>query len=327
MTEKNIKSDTEDDVDDEAEQNLKTRLKAYLFAAYATVAAAISQSAEEIAPQLRGLSLPQVSGRALKSLVLAGLLIGAAVAMPAAPFASDGPQTEPVEGETFEPVDDGPSLNGVSLNTLPSTYLGSGAEAPDPPKEVRASAGSQTMAVETAVVDGEPAIVLDDDRTHSGRWVSIETAWFEGAIGEVPDAAYIEHEENGKYAAPLQVRGESAAFYVREFSTNTVTFDGEVRLSGAEAGDGTQYEYDLNDTSGVDDPSINLTGLSNTQTVSDSGTGAASNPVSGNQPTEAQISVDFDDNTVNGGTSSSNGGTGTWEFDTFNLPDSDVITK
>ena len=127
MTEKNIKSDTEDDVDDEAEQNLKTRLKAYLFAAYATVAAAISQSAEEIAPQLRGLSLPQVSGRALKSLVLAGLLIGAAVAMPAAPFASDGPQTEPVEGETFEPVDDGPSLNGVSLNTLPSTYLSSGA--------------------------------------------------------------------------------------------------------------------------------------------------------------------------------------------------------
>ena len=330
MTEKNIKSDTEDDVDDEAEQNLKTRLKAYLFAAYATVAAAISQSAEEIAPQLRGLSLPQVSGRALKSLVLAGLLIGAAVAMPAAPFASDGPQTEPVEGETFEPVDDGPSLNGVSLNTLPSTYLGSGAEAPDPPKEVRASAGSQTMAVETAVVDGEPAIVLDDERTPDGRWVSIETSWLNEHVGEVPEVAYVDHESGNEYAAPLQVRGESAAFYVREFSTNTVTFDGEVRLSGAGAGDGTEYQYELGSTEDVDDPSINLTGLSNTQTVSDSGTGAASNSVSGNQPTEAQISVDFDDNetsTVNGGTSTSNYGIGTWEFDEFNLPDRDVITK
>jgi len=31
------------------------------------------------------------------------------------------------------------------------------------------------MAVETAVVDGEPAIVLDDERTPDGRWVSIET--------------------------------------------------------------------------------------------------------------------------------------------------------
>jgi|GEM_PF-5661018 len=330
MTDENTGTHSEDDDGDGSPAGLKQRAKTYAFAAYAWLRAQLAQPAQEIAPQLRGLSLPQVSGRALKSLVLAGLLIGAAVAMPAAPFASDGPQTEPVEGETFEPVDDGPSLNGVSLNTLPSTYLGSGAEAPDPPKEVRASAGSQTMAVETAVVDGEPAIVLDDERTPDGRWVSIETSWLNEHVGEVPEVAYVDHESGNEYAAPLQVRGESAAFYVREFSTNTVTFDGEVRLSGAGAGDGTEYQYELGSTEDVDDPSINLTGLSNTQTVSDSGTGAASNSVSGNQPTEAQISADFDDkeiSTVNGGTTTSNYGTGTWGFGTFNLPDSDVITK
>ena len=340
-------TDTTDDESD-GEQNdkkaLTTRAKLAVLALWAWVKprtksavdearSQLAQASDEIAPQLRGavddLHVPR---SALKPLGLAAVLLFAAVAMPAAPFASDGPQTEPVEGETFEPVDDGPSLNGVSLNTLPSTYLSSGAEAPDPPKEVRASAGSQTMAVETAVVDGEPAIVLDDERTPDGRWVSIETSWLNEHVGEVPEVAYVDHESGTEYAAPLQVRGESAAFYVREFSTNTVTFDGEVRLSGAGAGDGTEYQYELGSTEDVDDLSINLTGLSNTQTVSDSGTGAASNSVSGNQPTEAQISADFDNkeiSTVNsgGGPDTSNYGTGTWELDTLNLPDSDVITK
>ena len=339
-------TDTTDDESD-GEQNdkkaLTTRAKLAVLALWAWVKprtksavdearSQLAQASDEIAPQLRGavddLHVPR---SALKPLGLAAVLLFAAVALgPAAPFASDsGPVdngTEPVVGTTYEPVDEGEYRQVVTSRIGSLT-----SDAPPAPNEVRSSAGSQTMSVETTVIDGEPAIVLDDDRTHSGRWVSIETAWFEDAIGEVPDAAYIEHEDHGKYAAPIEVRGGQAAFFVRGFSTNTVTFDGEVTLSGAEAGDGTEYQYELGSTEDVDDPSINLTGLSNTQTVSDSGTGAASNSVSGNQPTEAQISADFDGEirTVNsgGGPDASNYGTGTWELDTFNLPDSDVITK
>jgi len=267
MTDKTTNPDSESDVEEEAEENLKTRAKAYLLAVYAYVAGAIAQSVEEIAPQLRSVSLPSVSSRAAKSLLLAGVLITAAVAMPAAPF--DGGKSnvetqDPVQGETYEAGADTPTLNGATLNALPSSYTDASADAPDPPEQVRASAGSQTMNVQTAVVDGKPAIVLEDDQTHDGRWVSLDTAWFEENLGETPEAAYIQHESGDEYAAPLQVRGDSAAFYVREFSTNTVTFEGEVVLSGDQAGDGTQYEYELENTSGIDDPSINLTGVDNT---------------------------------------------------------------
>ena len=274
MPDFNTDPDTDTDADEEDEQDLKQRAKAYLIGAYAYVADAVAQSIEEIAPQLRSVSLPGVSSRAAKSILLAGVLITAAVAMPADPFGGGEASVEtqdPVEGETFEPEPDAPSLNGATLNSLPDSFTGSEAEAPEPPDSVRASAGSQTMNVQTDVVDGEPAIVLEDDRTHDGRWVSIDTAWFEEHLGETPSVAYIDHETDGEYAAPLQVRGDSAAFYVREFSTNTVTFDGEVTLSGSQAGDGSQFEYELGNTTGVEDPSINLTGVENTANASTSG--------------------------------------------------------
>jgi hypothetical protein len=273
MTDNNDNSVTDNDIDEEGEQSLRARAKAYLLGAYAYVAGAIAQSVEEIAPQLRGLSLPGVSSRAAKSIFLAGVLITAAVAMPADPF--DGSETtvetqDPVQGETYEATEQAPSFDGESMNQLPSTFTDAAADAPDPPDQVRASAGSQTMNVQTSVVDGEPAIVLEDDRTHEGRWVSIDTAWFEENLGEVPNAAFITHESGNEYAAPLQVRGDSAAFYVREFSTNTVTFDGEVRLSGAQAGDGSQFQYELANTTGINDPSLNLTGVENTAPASSS---------------------------------------------------------
>ncbi|QKY18295.1 hypothetical protein [Halorubrum sp. CBA1229] len=273
MPDFNTNPDTGTDADEDDEQNLKQRAKAYLLAAYAYVAGAISQSVEEIAPQLRSVSLPGVSSRAAKSLLLAGVLITAAVAMPADPFGGGETTVEtqdPVQGETYEATEQAPSFDGESMNQLPSTFTDAAAEAPEPPDKVRASAGSQTMNVQTSVVDGEPAIVLEDERTHEGRWVSIDTAWFEEHLGEVPNAAFITHESGNEYAAPLQVRGDSAAFYVREFSTNTVTFDGEVQLSGAQAGDGSQFQYELANTSGVNDPSINLTGVENTATASTS---------------------------------------------------------
>jgi len=190
MTEKNIKSDTEDDVDDEAEQNLKTRLKAYLFAAYATVDGrdiAVGRGDRAIAP--RGLSLPQVSGRALKSLVLAGLLIGAAVAMPAAPFGDDptGPQTgagrrRDVRAGRRRRT----SLNGVSLNTLPSTYLSSGAEAPDPPKERcehprKPDDGGRDRGGRRRACDRARR------RAHPRRSVGVDRDRVNEHVGEVPD--------------------------------------------------------------------------------------------------------------------------------------------
>ena len=278
----------------------RERLKAYILIVYQWIRDEVSQASEEIAPRvtgaLSGVSAPE---RAVKPLALAGVLLLAAVFMPAAPLAGDatGPVdngTEPVVGTTYEPVGES------QFHQVVTSRVGSfGSDAPPAPTQVRASAGSQTMSVETAVVDGEPAIVLEDDRTHDGRWVAMETSWFEQHVGEVPSAAYIEHEENGRYAAPIETRGGEAAFYVRSFSENLVTFDGEISIDASSASDGDQFEYDLNSTDGVDDFAINVTGVTNTEwanktgrsttgttdSISINGTSPPSGPSSSNKPT------------------------------------------
>ncbi|OYR61461.1 hypothetical protein DJ80_12480, partial [Halorubrum ezzemoulense] len=318
MTKNTPESHSEDDDGEESDRELKATAKAYALLVYAYLRGGLrrvldefAKAADEIAPQLTGaLSGVSVSARAWKPLGLAAVLLIAAVAIPAAPIGDDPSASvetqEPVEGETYETAPDSDTdsetdtaperstLNGATLNELPSSFLGGSPDAPEPPEQVRASAGSQTMNVETAVVDGEPAIVLEDDRTHDGRWVSIETSWFEQQLGEVPSAAYVAHEDGSRYAAALNVRGDSAAFYVREFSTNTVTFDGEVSLSGSEAGDGTEFRYDLNATD-VGAPSINLTGVENTnnKTVSATTTGTIDPDIGGTAaPPETTLTVE-----------------------------------
>ena len=272
------KTDTngeESDDEQSDEQTLMTRAKLAILALWSCLRSRVgsavervrdelAQASDELAPQLRGaLSGVSVPKRALKPLGLAAVLLFAAVALgPAAPLGGDtGPVdngTEPVVGTTYEPVDDGEYRNVVTsrLGSLTS-------DAPPAPNEVRTSAGSQTMSVETTVRDGEPAIVLEDDRTHDGRWVAIETSWFDEHVGEVPEAAYIEHEDGGEYASPIETRGGEAAFYVQGFSTNTVTFSGEFTIS-ATATDGDSLTY--NATDGGDDLVINATGVDNTGT-------------------------------------------------------------
>ncbi|VTT86114.1 Streptococcal hemagglutinin protein [Halorubrum sp. DM2] len=284
----------ESDGEQSDEKTLATRAKLAVLALWAWVKPRaqsavervrdeFAQATNELAPQLRGaLSGVSVPKRALKPLALVVVLLFAAVALgPAAPFASDsGPidnGTEPVVGTTYEPVDDGEYRNVVTsrLGSLTS-------DAPPAPNEVRTSAGSQTMSVETTMRDGEPAIVLEDDRTHEGRWVAIETSWFDENVGEVPEAAYIEHENGSEYASPIETRGGEAAFYVQEFSTNTVTFSGEFTIS-ATATDGDSFTY--NATDGGDDLSINVTGVSNSgRRVVTSSSTSSTFDIGGNQP-------------------------------------------
>ena len=276
-------TDTTDDESD-GEQNdkkaLTTRAKLAVLALWAWVKprtksavdearSQLAQASDEIAPQLRGavddLHVPR---SALKPLGLAAVLLFAAVALgPAAPFASDsGPVdngTEPVVGTTYEPVDEGEYRQVVTSRIGSLT-----SDAPPAPNEVRSSAGSQTMSVETSVRDGDPVIVLEDDRTHEGRWVALETSWFEEHVGGVPEAAYVEHESGSEYSTPIETRGGEAAFYVQGFSVNTVSFDGEFTIDASPATGGDSFSY--NATNGGEDLSINVTGIENTASKSTS---------------------------------------------------------
>jgi len=209
----------------------------------------------------------------LQMVALIGVVVLAMAAAPILLAPSDDDQAEPdsgtvvtPEGDTLEEVDDTTRDPLDGLNTIPTSRQD--AESP----AVHASTGAQTMRVETTSVNGEPALNLSDERTHEGRWVSVPTDWFKRTHGEVPKVARIAHESNGTYTEAIQVRGDSAAFYVRGFSTNTVTFGGELVIRDRPAIDGTRHSYQLSPTDSVDNVTVNLTGVENTQPASTSAT-------------------------------------------------------
>jgi len=152
------------------------------------------------------------------------------------------------------------------MNSVPDSHIKQlsnerETETPPEPTDVRASTGSQTMQIETTTVDGEPALVLGDDQTHDGRWVSVSTTWLEEVHGEVPATVTIEHESGDSYTQEVRVEEDSAAFYVRGFSTNTVTFSGEVQITGDPADNGSQYSYDIADLDSTSNVTVNMTGV------------------------------------------------------------------
>lgn len=206
----------------------------------------------------------------LRVVALVAVVVVAIAAAPILLAPSDDDRDEPnsgtvvtPEGDTLEEVDDTSRDPLDGLNAIPTSHL-QDQESPT----VQASAGAQTMRVETTTVDGEPALNLSDERTHDGRWVSVPTDWFNRTHGEVPAVARIAHEKNGTYTEAIQVRGDSAAFYVRGFSTNTVTFGGELVIRDQPAINGTGHSYQLNSRDSVDDFTVNLTGTLNSETES-----------------------------------------------------------
>lgn len=224
-----------------------------------------------------------LDGEQFQLVVIVLALVSAAVAAPMMfsggnPAATNGTEVHTGTYQTPEPVQTARADTTEApdrLNALPASHTETGATGVEAPPQVSASAGSQTMDVTATTVDGEPALVLSDSRVHEGRWVSVPTDWFNQSVGGVPRAAYIEHESGESYTTPTHVRGNDMAFYVEEFSTNTVTFSGEVVLSGNPAADGTSYQYSLPEVDSANNFSVEVTGSSNREWDNVSATGVS----------------------------------------------------
>jgi len=89
----------------------------------------------------------------------------------------------------------------------------------------------------------------------------------------------------------VRVEEDSAAFYVRGFSTNTVTFSGEVQITGDPADNGSQYSYDIADLDSGSNVTVNMTGVSNSVEETESGTGNGTISVAGSEPTDAEVTA------------------------------------
>jgi len=224
------------------------------------------------------------------TLAVVALLIGAAVFMPTSLFSDGSPSKNgTVTNESSTSVRQLPENISEQLYPVPESHTATPTNSSEAP-QISASAGSQTMQVSVREEDGEPKMILDDSDTHSGRWVSVPTEWIEQQAGDVPDLVTIDHSENGEYNARLFTREGSSTFYVREFSTNTVTFSSAVNVSAAAATDGTTLNYDVGNLSDPSDYEIAATGVKSTEYETESWTGVSSlttDPhIAGNAPPE-----------------------------------------
>jgi hypothetical protein len=108
--------------------------------------------------------------------------------------------------------------------------------------------------------DSDVALVLTDEDNHEGRHVAVPKSEVVDSLGRVPEVAYVEHSSGDTYQVPVTEKGNQLVFEVREFSSNTVTFDGEISVQGNPATDGAQYQYDITDVDSVDNYTIDVTG-------------------------------------------------------------------
>ncbi|MFC3476274.1 hypothetical protein [Halobacterium litoreum] len=201
------------------------------------------------------------------------LVLSAVVITPGMVFPTGGDDTDASAGRTYDGTESG-------LMAVPDDHTRTASEeTAGLGSQVRASQGAQTMQVTVTERDGDVALELTDDRIHDGRWVSVPAKWFREALGNVPEVAYIEHESGREYESQISVRGGDAAFYVQGFSTNTVTFSGEVSVGGTYS-NGSSVQYELSNLDSASDPLLNVTGVETGENDTESGSISGSGTVS-----------------------------------------------
>mgnify|MGYP002124911312 CR=1 FL=1 len=126
---------------------------------------------------------------------------------------------------------------------------------------------------------GSLALVLKDDTHSEGRRVAIGAEAVREALGYTPQRVYGTHEDGSKWSRAVEYEAGMLVFHVPHFSSNTITFSGEVSISGMHA-DGSTVTYDLADVDTTTDPNITLTGALATETETESKTLSPDNTLS-----------------------------------------------
>lgn len=161
----------------------------------------------------------------------------------------------------------------------------------------RSAACSAPAGEHTPAMCNEVALNITDDADSNGRRVALPKAALTDALGFTPGLATVRHESGDVYEVPVKESGRFLVFNVEHFSTNTVTFSGEVSITGSPAADGTSYTYDVNDLDAVDNFNINVTGAetSHNETIHGENVGPSSSQsvsIGGNKDPVGQSTTD-----------------------------------
>lgn len=178
--------------------------------------------------------------------------------------------------------------------TVPDGATGSTSEA-DWDIYTSAHAGTLEMEIGTTA-DDELLVRASDEVNHDGRQIAISAPTLREEIGHLPQTAHGEHSSGDSWSSDIRYVSGYGIVEVPKFSSNEITFDGEIRVTGNPASDGASYNYDIDDLDSVDNFSVSIEGVENTRDESLSSTSSPGETttldIGGNlDPGESSLSV------------------------------------
>jgi len=212
--------------------------------------------------------------------LLAALVIFSAVA-PMAALAAPGGMTTVPDSNITQDVPDGETVP-VSAADLEGNVLASSGHADTMEVVVTTPEhADEVMGTDSNVIgSGEMAIVFRDSTDHESREVAVDAGLLRDALGYSPEMIRGTHSSGDTWRSEAVYEDGYLSMQIESWSSNTITFSGEVVISGTYT-DGSETNYDVSSIDAVSDFSINVTGT--TATEWDNETASALSP-SGSTP-------------------------------------------
>jgi len=225
-----------------------------------------------VSKRLASAVLAFVLALSLVAPALGGALAGSAAAAPSGMVTvSDSQITQEVpSGESIP----------VSAADLEGAVLASSGHA-DSLEVIATTPGhaDEVMGTDANVVGGgQMALVFRDAEDHESREIAVDAGLLREALGYTPETVRGTHSSGETWRSEARYQDGSLVLTIESFSSNTVTFSGQVDVSLAGATNGTSAQWSLSDYDSASDVTINTTGQTNTEaeqiqaTITDGGT-------------------------------------------------------
>ena len=130
---------------------------------------------------------------------------------------------------------------------------------------------SSMMGDKQVLGQSEAVIVLEDNTAHAGRSVSIDDDLLRKVLGYEPQVLRGVHSSGGRWTEKASYQDGFLVVDIESFSSNTISFGGQVTIDGNPAVDGASYNYKLSDADSVGDFDVNFTGVRTTEWDNNSG--------------------------------------------------------
>lgn len=153
-----------------------------------------------------------------------------------------------------------PLVDGATIDAHEPVPDGAPTEASAWDVSTSENADTLSVSIGSHPDTGGLVMTLSDDENHAGREVSVDADALVDGVGRKPTIVYGTHENGSRWTSSIRYEDGAAVFDVPHFSTNTVTFEGEISLQGNAATDGAKYTYDVTDVDAVENFTIDVTG-------------------------------------------------------------------